>query len=188
MPDALEIITPTLDRLPGYQDALERGWSPDNVNLEKTARAHLAAIEEDAAAFVAGLTDIEAKGAPITMPDGTTRPRLPGRFFWVWDGEFCGGFGLRWVNGTSELPDYCLGHIGYSIVPWKRRRGYATAALAQVLGEARKVGLASVQLTTDLKNEPSQKVIRANGGRLLGPRQKYSAYGDAEELLWRIEL
>jgi predicted acetyltransferase len=188
MPDALQIITPTLERLPQYQDALERGWSPDNVNLEKTARAHLEQIAKDATVFVAGLTDVEAKGAPILMPDGTTRPRLPGRFFWVWDGAFCGSFSLRWVNGTSELPDYCLGHIGYSIVPWKRRRGYATAALAQVLDEARKVGLASVQLTTDLSNEPSQKVIRANGGHLLGPRQKYSVYGDTEELLWRIEL
>ena len=185
---AVEIVTPTLERLPGYKDALERGWSPDNVGLEKTAREHLKRIAEDAAAFVASLTDIEAKGAPIAMPDGTTRPRLPGRFLWVWDGEFCGSFGLRWVNGTSELPEYCLGHIGYSIVPWKRRRGYATAALAQVLTEARSVGLESVQLTTDLKNEPSQKVILANGGRALGPRQKYSAYGDADELLWRIDL
>jgi predicted acetyltransferase len=122
------------------------------------------------------------------MPDGTTRPRLPGRFLWVWDDAFCGSFSLRWVNGTSELPDYCLGHIGYSIVPWKRRRGYATAALARVLDEARKVGLQSVQLTTDPANEPSQKVIKANGGRLVGPRQKHSAYGDADELLWRIEL
>lgn len=183
-----EIVTPTLERLPGYKDALERGWSPDNVRLEKTAREHLQRIAEDAPAFVASLTDIEAKGAPIAMPDGTTRPRLPGRFFWIFDGAFCGSASLRWVSGTSDLPDYCLGHIGYSIVPWKRRRGYATAALAQVLDEARKVGLDSVQLTTDMRNEPSQKVILANGGHLLGPRRKYSAYGDAEELLWRIDL
>lgn len=185
---AFELVTPTLDRLPGYQDALKRGWSPDNVSPERTALLHLARIVEDPAGFVASLTDTEAKGAPITLPDGTTRPRLPGYFLWAWDGDFCGSFGFRWQNGTSALPDHCLGHIGYSIVPWKRRRGYATAALAQVLDEARKVGLDSVQLTTDMRNEPSQKVILANGGHLLGPRRKYSAYGDAEELLWRIDL
>src|SRR5262249_3530557 len=131
------LLTPSLESLPGYQDALERGWSPDNVGLEKTARAHLAAIAKDAAAFVAGLPDIEAKGAPMARPAGSTRPRLPGRFLWVSDGAFCGSFSLRWQSGTSELPDYCLGHIGYSIVPWKRRRGYATAALSLVLEEAR---------------------------------------------------
>ena len=185
---ACVLVTPSLEWLPGYKDALERGWSPDNVGLEKTARAHLAAIERDAAAFVAGLTDIEAEGAPIAMPDGTTRPRLPGRFLWVSDGEFCGSFSLRWQNGTSELPDYCLGHIGYSIVPWKRRRGYATAGLSLVLAEARKVGLEHVQLTTDPSNDASQKVILANGGRLVGPRRKHAAYGDADELLWRIDL
>ena len=126
------------------------------------------------------------------MPDGTTRPRLPGYFRWViedgGDGAFCGSFGFRWQNGTSELPDYVLGHIGYSIVPWKRRRGYATAALGQLLSEARARGLDYVLLTTDLDNLPSQKVILANGGRSLGPRAKYSAYGAAEELLWRIDL
>ncbi|HEY4164964.1 MAG TPA: hypothetical protein VGM59_17995, partial [Dongiaceae bacterium] len=83
------------------------------MNLEKTAKAHLVKIAEDPAAFVASLCDIEAKGAPITMPDGTTRPRIPGMFLWMWDGEFCGSLSLRWQNGTSELPDYCLGHIGY---------------------------------------------------------------------------
>ena len=183
-----ELVTPTLELLPGYRDALERGWSPDNVNLEKTARVHLARIAEDAPAFVASLTDPEASGAPIAMPDGTTRARLPSFFLWVWDGAFCGSFSLRWQNGTSELPDYCLGHIGYSIVSWKRQRGYATAGLRQVLIEAKKRNLDYVELTTEPNNRPSQKVILANGGRLIGPRRKIDAYGGAEELLWRIDL
>ena len=182
------LVTPTLAYLTGYRDALERGWSPDNVNLEKTARVHLAHITEDPAGFVASLTDPEARGAPIAMPDGTTRPRLPSFFLWVWDGAFCGSFSLRWQNGTSALPDYCLGHIGYSIVPWKRQRGYATAGLRQVLHEARNRGLDTVELTTDPGNTPSQKVILANGGRNLGPRRKIDAYGGTEELLWRIDL
>jgi len=185
---ACTLVTPTLETLPGYRDALERGWSPDNVNLEKTARIHLTRIAEDAAAFVASLTDPEAKGAPIAMPDGTTCPRLPGYFLWVWDGAFCGSFSLRWQNGTSTLPDYCLGHIGYSIVPWKRRLGYATAGLRHVLVRAKTHGLDTVELTTETGNLPSQKVILANGGRLLGPRNKIDAYGGAEELLWQIAL
>jgi len=182
------VVQPTLETLPGYKDALERGWSPDNIGKEKTARLHLARIDEDPAAFVAALHDPEARGEPITLPDGSKRPRLPGMFLWVWDNAFCGSFSLRWQSGTSELPDYCLGHIGYSIVPWKRRRGYATAALALVLQEARRRGLEHVQLTADAENLPSQKVILANGGRLLGPRAQHAAYGEMNELLFRIDL
>lgn len=185
---ACELVKPTLERLPGYREALERGWSPDNVNLEKTARLHLARIAEDPAGFVASLTDPEAKGAPITMPDGTTRPRLPGYFLWVWDGDFCGSFSFRWQEGTSKLPDYCLGHIGYSIVPWKQRRGYATQGLRLLLRQAKRPGLDHVEITTKTDNLASQKVIEANGGRLIGPRRKIAAYGGEEELLWRIDL
>ena len=61
--------------------------------------------------------------------DGTTVPRLPGYLKWMWDGEFCGVIGFRWQPGTEALPPTCLGHIGYAVVPWKRGRGYATAAL-----------------------------------------------------------
>ncbi len=184
----LELVEPTLQSLPGYQDALQRGWSPDNVSPERTALLHLAWIAEDPAGFVAYLTDIEAMGAPIMLPDGSKRPRLPGYFLWAWDGDFCGSFSFRWQTGTSKLPDYCLGHIGYSIVNWKQRRGYATEGLRLLLDQARQRGLDQVELTTQPGNLPSQKVILANGGKLIGPRRKIAAYGGAEELLYRIDL
>ena len=185
---AFDLVTPTLQHLPGYLDALKRGWSPDNVSPERTALLHLAKSAEDPAGFVATLTDPEAKGAPIMLPDGTTRPRLPGYFLWAWDGDFCGSFSFRWQNGTSALPDYCLGHIGYSIVPWKQRRGYATTGLGLLLGRARDRDLDYVELTTEPRNLPSQKVILANGGRKIGTRRKIAAYGGAPELLFRIKL
>ena len=82
----------------------------------------LARIAEDRAAFVASLDDREAKGGPIAMPDGSRLPRIPGYQRWMWDGEFCGQIGFRWQPGTSALPAYCLGHIGYGVVAWKRLR------------------------------------------------------------------
>src|SRR5260370_1107296 len=83
-------------------------------------------IAADGDAFLASLVDKEAAGDPITLPDGMTVPRLPGYRRWLWDGEFCGSIGLRWQRGTEALPPYCLGHIGYAVVPWKQGRGYAT--------------------------------------------------------------
>jgi predicted acetyltransferase len=184
----MKLVVPSLDRLPAYADALRRGWSPDNVRLEEAAREELAAIDKDPATFVASLDDREARGAPIMLPDGSQVARLPGYRRWMWDGEFCGSIGLRWQPATEALPPSCLGHIGYAVVPWKRRRGYASQALALLLPEARKEGLAFVELTADLDNLPSQKVITANGGALMKSFRKGAAYGDVEALLFRIPL
>ncbi|MFO1158138.1 MAG: GNAT family N-acetyltransferase [Reyranellaceae bacterium] len=184
----LELVKPALIHLDGYTDALRRGWSPDNVRLEIAAREELAASEQDAARFVASLDDREAKGAPITLPDGSKVPRLPGYRRWMWDGEFCGSIGFRWQPGTTALPPHCLGHIGYAVVPWKRERGYATQALALLLPEARREGLEYVELTTDIDNLSSQKVITNNGGVLVKRFHKDAAYGDVEAFLYRIPL
>jgi predicted acetyltransferase len=186
----LQLVVPSLAHLDAYADALARGWSPDNVRLEMAAREELARIAVDPAAFVTSLDDREAKGGPITLPDGSQVPRLPGYRRWMWDDEggFCGSIGFRWQPGTSALPAYCLGHIGYSVVPWRRRRGYATRALALLLSEARREGLDYVELTTDPDNLPSQKVITANRGSLVKRFRKEPAYGGAEALLFRIPL
>src|SRR5262249_11547139 len=154
---------PSLSYLDAYADALRRGWSADNVRLAAAAREELASITADPVTFVTSLDDREGKGLAIALPDGSRVPRLPGFRRWMWDGEFCGSIGFRWQRGTAALPPHVLGHIGYAVVPWKRRLGYATRALALMLEEARREGLAYVELTTDPDNEPSQKVIRTNG-------------------------
>ena len=184
----MELVRPALSYLPGYTDALRRGWSPDNVRGLVAAAEELEQIERDPRKFVEQLTDLEAKGAPISLPDGSQVPRLPGFRLWMWDGEFCGSIGLRWQVGTAQLPAYCLGHVGYSVVPWKERRGYATRALGLLLPLARELGLPHVDVTTDPDNLPSQRVILANGGALEGRFRMTEQYGGAESLLYRIRL
>ena len=50
------------------------------------------------------------------------------------------------------------------------------------------MGLAYVELTTEPDNVPSQRVILANGGRVLERFRKHEAYGGHEALRWRIDL
>lgn len=184
----LELVTPDKDRLPAFVDALERGWSPDNLRGEAAAKEALARIAEDADAFLAYADDPEGRAGDVTLPDGSTAKRLPGLYRWLWDGAFCGLIGLRWVKDTPELPAHVLGHVGYSVVPWKRGRGYATKALAMILPIARARGLPWIDLTTDEDNLPSQKVILANGGRPLGDFAKPATHGGARSLKFRIDL
>jgi predicted acetyltransferase len=183
----MELVQPAEPYLPSYVDALERGWSPDNLRPE-AAREELERIASDAPLFIAQQTDPEGKGPPVTLPSGAVVPRLPGYRRWMWDGEFCGSIGLRWQPGTTDLPPYCLGHIGYAVVPWKQGRGYATRALALLLPEAKAQGLAFVEITTDAENIASQRVITTNGGELVEEFNKPAAYGGAPSLRFRIRL
>jgi predicted acetyltransferase len=183
----MELVWPAAVYLPGYVHALQQGWSPDNLRPQAAAE-ELARIAEDPTSFLSEQVDREAKGPPIILPGGCTVPRLPGYSRWMWDGEFCGAIGFRWQPGTTELPPYCLGHIGYSVVPWKRQRGYATRALQLLLPEARSEGLAYVELTTDADNIASRRVIEANGGELIERFHKSAEYGGAESLRFRILL
>lgn len=106
----------------------------------------------------------------------------------MWDGEFCGVISLRWQPGTPALPPHCLGHVGYAVVPWKRRRGYATRALGLVLPLARDEGLPYVEVTTDADNFASQRVVEANGGELIERFRKPESHGGADSLRFRIVL
>jgi predicted acetyltransferase len=164
---SVELVAPSLERLPQYAAALESGWSPNN--LRDVSGEQLAAIRANSEKFIADLNPRE--GGTVTLGGGRVVPRLPGPVLWIWDGEYCGSISFRHVPGTEELPAHVSGHIGYAIVPWKRRRGYATRALALLLPIARDHGLKRAQITCDDDNFASCRVIEANGG-VLAERQR----------------
>jgi predicted acetyltransferase len=169
------------------------GWDnePYSIAEQRTitdGRIVLEQIEKDPRSFVDSLTDREAKGPPIVLPDGTTATRLPGFKLWLWDTEFCGSIGLRWQPGISELPAHVLGHIGYAVVPWKAGCGYAKRALKLMLEHARAEGLQYVEITTDPDNVASRRVIEANSGVLVERFPRPAQYGGTDALLFRIAL
>jgi predicted acetyltransferase len=178
--DALRLVAPSLVRLAQYEAALAAGWSPDTERDGSTEQ--LAALRRDRHAFLAELT---RQDGTVIIASGRVVPRLPGRVHWLDDGEFCGVINLRYVAGSDALPDYVSGHIGYAVVPWKRRRGYATRALALMLPIASEVGLKRVEITCDDDNEPSRRVILTNGGELTGTRGEP---GGRTKLVFRIDL
>lgn len=183
----MELVWPAAPYLRSYCDALRTGWSPNNLRPQ-VADEELAAIAKDPDGYFATIVNLEGGGPGVKLPDGTIVPRLPGYRKWMWDGEFCGSIQLRWAHGTGVLPAYCLGHIGYSVVPWKQRRGYATRALHLLLAEARARKLPYVEITTAPGNVGSRKVILANGGVLVEEFEKLPSLGGGPELRFRIAL
>jgi len=172
---------PTLDDLDGYAAALRRGWSP--TTIEDVSRQELEKLE---AGPVAYLDNLLAQDGVIPLPDGTSAPRLPSRLFFIDDGEFCGRINLRYAPGTTDLPPYVSGHIGYTVVYWKSGRGYATEALRQLLPLAREVGLPFVTITCDTDNYASRRVIEKNGGVLVGERK--DNFLDVMKLVFRVDV
>lgn len=182
----MTLVWPAREYLPGYIDALERGWSPDHLLGDIERRNQLERIAADADHFLASLVDRQARGDPIKLPDGSTVPRLPGFHRWIWDGQFCGRIGFRWQPGTEALPAHCLGHIGYSVVPWKQRRGYATRALRELLPEVRAEGLRYVVIAMNKDNVASRKVVEANGGVFIDEYITPPALGAMHDVRYRI--
>ena len=183
------LIAPSMDALPSYRAALERGWSSEAAAEDPAQAAReLAEIDADPQAFVAALNEPTRGGRPITLPDGSEVPRLPGIRRWMWDDDYVGAISVRWQPGTMELPPYCLGHIGYAVVPWQRRRGHASSALGQMLTIARDEGLPYVDIVTDVDNLASQQVVRANGGELVEEFTTVAASGSRPVLRFRVLL
>jgi predicted acetyltransferase len=88
---------------------------------------------------------------------------VPTTILWYVSGEhYLGELVIR-HELTPELAR-SGGHIGYSIASQWRRQGHGTRMLAAGLAECRRIGLRRVLLTCRIDNDPSRKVILANGG------------------------
>lgn len=162
----MEILRPTLEMLESYRAGLFQSLAAGGDLNPEYVEDQLEKIAADPEKFIEFQDDPDGLGGDARLPDGTFVPRLPGYSRWIWDGEVCGSINFRWQKGSTDLPDYCLGHIGYGVFPRKRGNGYATQALGQLLDEVRVLKMPFVEFVTDPENLISQKVILTNGGVL----------------------
>ncbi len=179
--NSFALVVPARQHLASYAAALATGWSPNTTR--DVSGEQLAAIRADGDAFLASL--IPRPGDTVTLPGGQVVERLPGCVRWMWDGEFAGSINFRHVPGTMALPAHVHGHIGYAVVPWKRRRGYASQALGLMLEVAREAGMQRVEVNCDARNAISRRVIEVHGGQLL--RCEPSPHGEGQTgLVFRL--
>lgn len=119
----------------------------------------LAALEKDFEGFVKQLEN-ESKGQ--NLPEGY----VPHTTYWLVEGEeFVGRVDIRhYLNPSLKGMG---GNIGYDVRPSQRRKGYGKLILELALQKAKELGLKDVVVSCDVTNIGSNKIVQANGGKLL---------------------
>ena len=89
------------------------------------------------------------------------------------------GQALGFLNLRLRLNNFLLekgGHIGYSIRPSERGKGYAKEALRQGLQVAKEKNIKKALVTCSVNNPASRAVILANGGLIEDVRNGVERY------------
>jgi predicted acetyltransferase len=150
-PFSVQLVAPSVRYRDSVLDAIREFQAEGGYSA-----VSLTSLTADFNAFVQRLLDDED-------PDKVPPHFVPQTNFWLVAGdEFLGRTSLR-----HELNDQLRllgGHIGYEILPSRRRQGYGTAILGLVLAKARERGLARVLVTCDADNTASRRIIEHHGG------------------------
>jgi predicted acetyltransferase len=113
------------------------------------------------ATFSSFVAELHAQAEGRDLPHGW----VAGTTWWLVDGDrFIGKVEVR--HRLTDALRLRGGHVGYSIRPTMRRRGYGTLALSLALPRCLDLGLDRVLVTCDESNEASRRIIETNGGKL----------------------
>ena len=108
----------------------------------------------------------------IDLPEGW----VPASTYWLVRDEILIGT----CNLRHELNDFLEnygGHIGYSVRPSQRNKGYGTQMLRFALEKARGFGIEQVLVTCDDSNIASARTIEKKGGKLADKvKTEYAEY------------
>jgi predicted acetyltransferase len=118
-------------------------------------------LDFDHADFPALLVKLESFRQGIDIPEGF----VPATTYWLVDGcEILGVSNLR--HKLNDRIRHVGGHIGLGIRPARRGKGFGSYLLELTLEKAFERGIKSVHVHCHKHNEPSSRMIIANGGSL----------------------
>lgn len=156
-------------------------WGKDNVILVKPDESFIEEIRSYREEMLLAGSSMDGTGALRRMenpvewleyngrmenPELVPESKVPATQFVLTDADTGRIYGMLQVR--HELNDYLqrfAGHIGYSVRPTERRKGYAKKMLAQALDYCRvTLGLKKVLVSCLVENEASRRTILSCGG------------------------
>ncbi|HEY1741304.1 MAG TPA: GNAT family N-acetyltransferase [Acidimicrobiia bacterium] len=150
---SLELVAPDVRYEGSYRDAMAEFVAEGRAEELRTLPNHSSFSD-----FIQELFDW-SNG--VGLPPGW----VAGSTYWLVDGARV----LGRVEIRHRLTDDLRlrgGHVGYSIRPTARRRGYGRLALAMGLRPCIELGLSKILATCDTTNRASRRIIESNGGVL----------------------
>lgn len=123
--------------------------------------------------------DYIGKVSSALVPD-----RIPSDTYFAVDGDKGGIVGIIDIRHTLNDEYFNSGHIGYSVSPAERKKGYGSHMLRLGLEKAKALGLQRILISCHRGNAGSQKVIENNGGIF----EKEVPDGEKKLLLYWIEV
>lgn len=159
--DKFYLETPSIERKPDIIDYLDefRKYNSDLNGFGMLARVSTELSFEEALEQCLSMSNSDYSWA---------HNRCPNRVFLLIresDNRIVGNIQVRW-GITDEMLQF-VGHIGYSIRPTERRKGYNKINLYLGLIEAKKLGLNNCVIGCEASNIGSDKTMQALGGKLL---------------------
>ena len=133
-----------------------------NEFLERKEPLIPAILQYDARDFGALIRRLHEEAAGIGLSEG----HVPASCFWLIDKDKTLVGVAHFRHSLNVALSYEGGHIGYSVRPAERNKGYGKIMLKLLLERVKARGLTRILLTCDKANVASVRVIQSNGGRL----------------------
>ncbi len=163
-----ELVRPSLKYKESFLEAVKE-FTAAGENIYQ----HGKKPEED---FEQQLLRIQEREEAKDLPED----RVPQTELWLVENDKF----LGWAKIRHKLNKNLLvqgGHIGYSIRPSARNKGYGTKILEMALSAAKSFGVEKVLVTCDDDNAGSARIIEKNGGVL---EDKVETEGKLKRRYW----
>ncbi len=152
----MKLVLPSIEYKKSFLEALEE-WREVEQKME--IEESLVQTYDSSADFAEFVERLRGRAEGKSLPEGY----VPNTYYWLVDKErFIG-----WLDIRHSLNDSLLktgGHIGYTIRPRERKKGYGKEILRLGLEKAKELGITNALLTCNSDNHASINIIEKNGG------------------------